>query len=206
VGGTFYPREGIVLIYAPANQQGIEIARRAIPHELTHAVVHQVTDNPFGDVPQWLTEGLATRSEPQMSPDQVEALAKAVATNKLMSLRALNGTFPVDPDEALVAYAQSSSAVTFVLERYGHGRLNALLRAYREGVTYDDGLRQALGVDTIELDAEWRAWLAPWPFLKATPFAQLSQPAVTPTSELVSPERGIVQRAKELADSIWGQR
>jgi hypothetical protein len=180
VGGTFYPNSNVVLIYAPPGQQGAEIARRAIPHELTHAVIHQVTDNPFGDVPQWLNEGLASRSEGNFEARQADALARAIAQNKLMSLRALSGSFPTDGDEALLGYAESHSAVTFLLERYGRPRVNMLLQTYREGVTHDDALRRVLGVDQTQLDEEWRGWLAPWPMMKATPFKD-PPPAPPPT-------------------------
>jgi hypothetical protein len=197
VGGTFYPHENVILVFAPPNQQGTEIAARAIPHELTHAVLHQVTDNPFGDVPQWLNEGLATRAEPSLSADQAEALASAVANEKLLSLKAIGGAFPVDPDEALLAYAQSHSAVTFLLGRYGRARINALLAAYREGVTHDDGLQRALGFDTAELDRQWRAWLAPWAMQKVDPDGL---PAV-----VTVPEVDLVGRVRGLVESLWGR-
>lgn len=195
VGGTYYPEENVILVFAPPGQQGAEVARRAIPHELTHAVIHQVTDNPFGDVPQWLNEGLATRSEGNLLPDHVDALARANAQRKLISLRALSGAFPVDADEATLAYAESYSAVTFLLDRYGRPRVNHLLQTYREGVTYDDGLRRVLGVDQTQLDQEWRGWLAPWPFIKASPLAE-PPPPEPPTllERLVSWLRGALSR------------
>jgi hypothetical protein len=199
VGGTFYPQESVILIFAPPNQQGADIARRAIPHELTHAVIHQVTDNPFGDVPQWLNEGLSTRAEPSLSPDQTDALAAALAQDKLLSLKAIGGAFPVDAEEALLAYAQSRSAVTFLLERYGRARMNALLQVYREGVTHDDGLQRALGFDTAELDRQWRAWLAPWALQKVDPNQLPPRPAAAAEVDLIA-------RVRELADSVWGRR
>jgi hypothetical protein len=203
VGGTFYPLEGVILIFAPPNQQGADIARRAIPHELTHAVVHQVTDNPFGDVPQWLNEGLASRSEPAFSPDQADALAKALAADKLLSLRAISGSFPVDPDEALLAYAESYSAVTFLLDQYGRTGVSQLLQAYREGVTHDEGLQRALGVDMAELDRQWRAWLVPWALQKSTPLVEPSADAATPTA--VPPDRGLLEWIRSRAEAIWGR-
>lgn len=199
VGGTFYPQEGVILLFAPPNQQGADIAARAIPHELTHAVIHQVTDNPFGDVPQWLNEGLATRAEPSMSPDQAEALARALAKEKLLSLKAIGGAFPVDPEEALLAYAQSHSAVAFILERFGRARMNALLLVYREGVTHDEGLMRALGMDTAELDRQWRAWLAPWALQKV-------DPGLLPAAPVAAPGVGVVEWAKEVVESVLGRR
>ncbi|HEY3111440.1 MAG TPA: peptidase MA family metallohydrolase [Chloroflexota bacterium] len=205
VGGTYYPRENVILLFAPPNQQGLEIARRALPHELTHAVVHQVTDNPFGEVPQWLNEGLAGRSEQHLPQESADALAKAIAEERLISLRALTGTFPVDSDEAVLAYAESYSAVGFLQERYGRQRLNALLQAYRAGVTADEGLQQALGVDTAQFEADWRAWLVPWPLMKATPFAQV-EPAAASGREDAAAEEGLMDQIRALVDGIWGQK
>jgi Peptidase MA superfamily len=204
VGGTYYPRENVILIFAPPNQQGLEIARRALPHELTHAVVHQATDNPFGDVPQWLNEGLASRSEPRMPAESADALARAIAEDRLMSLRSLTGAFPVDSDEAALAYGESYSAVAFLQERYGRQRVNALLQAYRQGVTPDDGLQQALGADTGQFEAEWRAWLAPWPMLKATPFAQLDPAGGSEPAE--GAPAGLLDQIRGLVEGMLGQR
>jgi hypothetical protein len=204
VGGTYYPIENVILIYAPATPQGVEIARRALPHELTHAVIHQVTDNPFGDVPQWLNEGLASRGEGGLSTDGADALSSAIAEGQLISLRALAGTFPVDSDEAQLAYAESYSAVAFLQERYGRPRVNALLQAYRAGVTPDEGLQQALGLDMAGFEAEWRAWLEPWPLLKATPF-----PTPTPADQAAdgaaAPGEGVVGRIRALVDGLRGE-
>jgi hypothetical protein len=182
VGGTYYPQENVILLYAPPNQQGAEIARRAIPHELTHAVIHQVTDNPFGDIPQWLNEGLATHEEPQVNEQQADALSTAIAQHKLIPLRALSGAFPVDSDQALLAYAESESAVNFLLDQYGRGKVSELLQVFHEGVTYDDGLRRVLGADQAQIDEQWRAWLAPWPLIKAKPFEGPPPPA-PPTAQ-----------------------
>jgi hypothetical protein len=202
VGGIFYALEGVILLYAPATQEGTEIARRAIPHELTHAVIGQVTDNPFGDAPQWLNEGLASRSEPGIAPDHADALARAIAEDRLLSLRAISGSFPVDRDEALLAYGESYSAATFLLEQYGRAGLNQLLRTYREGVTHDEGLQRALGVDMAEFERQWRGWLTPWALQKATP--PIDQPADDPASA-PPPDPGLLDRVRGAVESLLGR-
>lgn len=205
VGGTYYPQESVILIYAPPDEQGAAIIRTALPHELTHAVIHQVTDNPFGDVPQWLNEGLATRSDARMPSNLATALAEGVAARKLFPIRALSGSFPVDPDEAILAYAESYSVVTFLVERYGRERVNALLRAYREGVTQDAGLQQALGKDLSAIEEEWRAWLAPWMFMKTSPFPnEETVPIVEPTAEVLI--QAIGEWLRQSYDSVTGRR
>ncbi|TAK24725.1 MAG: hypothetical protein EPO26_05800 [Chloroflexota bacterium] len=176
VGGTFYPEERVIIAYAPPTAQGLDIARRALAHELAHAAVHQVTDNPFGEVPSWLNEGLASRAQGTVDTANTDALIEAVASNRLLSLRALGGSFPSDADEARLAYAQSASAVSYLVERRGRGSTYALLREYANGVTFDEGAIAALGSDIDALDIEWRSWLAPWAMMKAPPFDDAPEP------------------------------
>jgi len=89
-GGVAFTRYGRIAI-------GISIGnlawgRRAITHELTHMVVHQMTLNPYNDLPTWLDEGLAMRSEGPLSPEFQAFLNRAIDTDSLfrvLSLRIL---------------------------------------------------------------------------------------------------------------------
>ncbi|HCP60214.1 MAG TPA: peptidase MA domain-containing protein, partial [Dehalococcoidia bacterium] len=65
-GGVAFTRYGTIAIgISPSN---IEWGRRAVAHELTHLVIHQMTLNPYSGLPAWLDEGLAMHTEGLLDP------------------------------------------------------------------------------------------------------------------------------------------
>jgi len=182
-GGRAFTREGVILIAAPPGS--LDFARRTVPHELSHVVVYQATRNPYGRLPTWLDEGLAMLAEGDLQPAFARALQTAIREDRLISAWALSSSFPTDPRQAELSYAESYSLVRFVVSRYGQAGLSRLLAQFREGATYDDALHAALGVDTYGLDDAWRASLGLAPALAATPAASPSPtalPAIPPTA------------------------
>jgi hypothetical protein len=76
-----------------------------------------------------------------------------------MPIQALNGGFPLDPDQALLAYAESLSIIEFIIASYGDEALARLIAIFRDSVSYDTAVESALGESITELDAAWKAWL-----------------------------------------------
>ncbi len=65
-GGVAFTEYGIVAIgIAPDN---LAWGQTAIAHELTHLVVHQMTFNPYNELPTWLDEGLAVYNQGPLDP------------------------------------------------------------------------------------------------------------------------------------------
>jgi hypothetical protein len=187
-GGRAFTDQGIVLIgVSPSN---LEWGKRATVHELTHVVVHRVTDTPLGGLPTWLDEGLAMYAEGDLEPVYVAELNEAAESNTLISVRSLSSSFSADSDLAGLSYAESYSLVEFILDQYGEEKLTQLIDIFTEGAYYDDALQEALGVDTDGLEDEWRAWLGAPPrptSVEVTP--QISQPSgPTPVTQKPSGE------------------
>ncbi len=156
-GGQAFTEQGVVVIGVPPGDLDYGLA--ATPHELTHLVIHQATDNPFGDIPRWLDEGLAVYMSGELDADwrgYRDIVARAAERGELMTLQTLSSTFPADSDQAGLAYAQSGVVVEFIIEHYGKEAMAHLLEIFSEGALYDDALEQALGVDTWGLDNAWR--------------------------------------------------
>ncbi|HEX5501217.1 MAG TPA: peptidase MA family metallohydrolase, partial [Thermomicrobiales bacterium] len=133
--------------------------RRVIPHEMSHQLLYQATDNPYGGPPHWLDEGLAVYNQETPDGEFGTMLRQAVRDGALIPVRALNSNFPLDPDQALLSYAESLSVVQFIVKTYGDAKLGRLLTSFKDELSYDEALQAALGVDTDGLDRAWKASL-----------------------------------------------
>ncbi len=156
-GGVAFTRYGIIAIgIAPGS---LDWGTRAIAHELTHLVIHQVTFNPYNDLPTWLDEGLAMNSEGEMEPSFASILNKAAAEDNLVSVQSLSSPFSAYAEESSLAYAQSYSLVAFLIDSYGQDRMFELLNIFRQGSSYDEALERVYDFDMDGLDALWQASL-----------------------------------------------
>lgn len=156
-GGVAYTTYGVVVIGISPSQ--MEWGLRAMTHEMSHLVIHQATDNPYGDLPRWLDEGIAVFNEDkdQLVDDFRPVMERAIETNEVMTLRTLSSPFPADPLKANLAYGQSGEVVRFIINSYGTESMAHLLEIFSEGALYDEALQEALGTDTDGLDNAWRA-------------------------------------------------
>jgi len=158
VAGAAYPQYGLILaVLRPGDTEEID---RVIPHEVSHLVLGKATGNPFSEPPAWLDEGLATAQEGGDRGPYLALVREAVDAGELSSLPAIAGAFPFDPGGAQLAYAESLSVVTYIQDRYGEEGIGRLVAAYREPLTDEQAVRQALGVSVADLEAGWRLALA----------------------------------------------
>jgi len=145
------------IILIPVRSGNLEWAKRTLAHEITHLLVREATFGPFGDIPTWLNEGLAQYAEGEMEEYQSQILDEAIKENTLLSVRSLGSSFPTDPDQAYLAYAQSLSLVSFLIDNYDWAKMRELLAIFKEGSTYDNALIEVYGFDTNGLEERWRA-------------------------------------------------
>lgn len=153
-GGVAFTGFGIIAIGISPGQT--EWSERSIAHELGHLVVHQAVSGPFGELPTWLDEGLAQDAEGELRFDLSQRLDEGIAADSLFSVRSLCSSFPSDPNEAKLCYAQSYSLVQFLLDGYGRDKVLELLNVFKAGSTYDDALLQVYGFDLDGLNSQWR--------------------------------------------------
>ncbi len=157
-GGVAYTRHGIIAIgIAPTN---ISWGKRAIAHELAHLVVHQMTLNPYNDLPTWLDEGLAMYAEGEMEEVFVTYLERAIDNDSLISVPSLSSPFSAYSDMASLGYAQSASLVRYLISSYGQPKMLELLNTFKEGISYDAALEAVYGFDVDILDSLWREYVS----------------------------------------------
>jgi Peptidase MA superfamily len=154
IAGAAFPALHVIMAVLPPGDY--DEAGRVVPHEISHQVLHQATQNAFSSPPQWLDEGLATYWQ-ESGRDRFYSYAlELAATGEVPPLRTLNGTFPYDRDGATASYAFSLTAVMYILDTWGDEGMSKLLATLKEGVTYDDAIEQGLGITLDELDRRWR--------------------------------------------------
>ncbi len=156
-GGAAFSRFSIITIGIPPDS--LDWGKRAIAHELTHLVIHQMTLNPYSDLPTWLDEGLAMYTEGELEPVFIAILNKAIAENELISVRSLSSPFSAYAEESFLSYAQSYSLVDFLITDYGRDRMLELLNTFSQGSSYAGALERVYGFDMGGLDVLWRDWV-----------------------------------------------
>ncbi|MGB8212609.1 MAG: peptidase MA family metallohydrolase [Anaerolineales bacterium] len=157
VGGHASPDLGVVLVsIAPGETQGIEMERQ-IPHELAHVVLYRLTGAAaYANLPNWFSEGFASNMEQYPDADYTQVLTVSTRNQALIPMADLCGPFPTDASGAILAYAESNSFVRYLHETYGTSSLQALIQAYTDGLTCDQGVTRAIGLPLAQLDLQWR--------------------------------------------------
>jgi hypothetical protein len=153
IAGSAYPDLQVIQAVIPDDSRS-EV-RRVLPHEISHQLLHQATLNPFTATATWIDEGLAVVAQTGGKDLYRNVVADAYDDGELLSLRGLISTFPFDPADARKAYGQSYLIMEFVLEKFGSEAIDAIISGYRSGLSHDDVLQQALGMDTDGLEAVW---------------------------------------------------
>ncbi|MBI4331198.1 MAG: hypothetical protein HY673_07955 [Chloroflexi bacterium] len=156
-GAVAFPDHNIVL--AAVNANNLDWAKTSLAHEITHLRVGEAVFGPFGHLPTWLNEGLAEYVEGEMPSYLREILNQAIKDGKLISVRSLGGNFPADSSQAYLAYAESNSLVTYLVDNYGWEKMQQLLEVFTDGSTNDNALKKVYGFDIDGLEKQWKTRL-----------------------------------------------
>ena len=130
-----------------------------IPHELQHLVFNTAVENPYHFPPRWLNEGLAVYVSEGYPADNRRDVEAAAKDGTLTPLTGLTGQFPTTGAAFGLAYAESSSAVDFMVRTHGKDTLIGLVRSYADGLTDDEAFTKAIGMDTAAFSDAWMAEL-----------------------------------------------
>jgi hypothetical protein len=124
-------------------------------HELTHLVFDTATENDYHFAPHWLNEGVATYLSEGVSERWRSTLNLGLADKALIPLQGMVGGFGAGNARFDLGYAESVSAVDFLVKAYGEPKLWQLVRSYAEGLSDDDAFTRATGVNLAGFNAAW---------------------------------------------------
>ena len=157
VGGHAHPSLSVVFVAINPGGSAYLDMRRVIPHELTHVMLYRLLGDDYSSLPGWLNEGLAIRHESDPVPAYKKILQAAYRDDALLSLGTLCGTFPLDGNDAALAYSESGSVVDYIYARWGEEKMRNLLLTYADGATCGSGVQRALAIDLNRLQVDWQS-------------------------------------------------
>ncbi|HXL36620.1 MAG TPA: peptidase MA family metallohydrolase [Ktedonobacteraceae bacterium] len=129
---------------------------RDMPHESTHLVFHELTSQGI-TAPTWFDEGLAVYNQAFRESQLQARWDKGLASHSLLRLSQISDTFPANADQAYLAYAQSYYLLDYMYHTFGKPGMVQLIKLMNNPQnTFDQDLTQALGVDEIHLENQWR--------------------------------------------------
>jgi len=155
VGGVAFPEVRTLFAQIGSGDLNDPWVGIVVPHELTHLVFGTATRNAYHSPAHWLNEGLAVYLSQGFDASDRSAVQDAAGNRTLMPLNSLAGQFPTAGDRFGLAYAESVSAIDFMVTTYGKPALVSLIRSYADGRTDDQAFKDALGVDTSGFEAAW---------------------------------------------------
>jgi hypothetical protein len=150
------PELGVVLIAGVSGPETLIRFEREIPHEIVHLILYDRMGPAISNLPAWLDEGLATRFENAPQLIYSTALQEAAENRSLIEMETLCTGFPIAESDQILAYAQSASFITYLIDVYGTGGINQLLDAYMEGTTCTGGVQRVYQRSLGQLESEWK--------------------------------------------------
>jgi tetratricopeptide (TPR) repeat protein len=137
-----------------------DVMKGVLFHEYTHVVVRELTG---GNCPTWLNEGLAELEGRKQYNPPLHEIARAVRNGSLLSLASLEGSYTsFDGKQALLAYEQSYSIVTFMTSTYGWYKVREILVNLGSGMPVAAAVTKELadfGLDYARVEQEWRDYI-----------------------------------------------
>jgi tetratricopeptide (TPR) repeat protein len=132
-----------------------------LSHEYVHYLLFVGSRN---KMPVWLHEGAAKYFEKRWRGDgdwlsslHETLLAEALRTNSLVPISRMHPSFAKLPSskQAQLAFAEVSSMVAYIEDRWGEGSVSRLVGALGGGVDFESAFRALTGLGVKEFTASW---------------------------------------------------
>ncbi len=127
--------------------------KQVLGHEITHAVIFRILGNRASTLPLWANEGLAKIESEQFSETDNVLVTDAASNLNLITLSDLATKFP--SNRADLAYAESASAMRFLVKRYGDSAPKTMLAELAKTGSFDKAMLKATGDSEGAFVSNW---------------------------------------------------
>lgn len=170
VAAAKYSDHQIILQSMRINRQPLNEFEQTIVHELVHIALEPlVRDRWF---PRWINEGLAQYEAGQFSLRSKALLGQRAYGNDYIPLNKIDDVLKFDQTKANLAYAESVSAVNWLLDEFGNVSFQHFLTNLAAGQECDTAFYNAYEFSIPLFELSW----AKWAKRRYKPFALLELP------------------------------
>lgn len=151
---AFWERN-LILIRSPRLLRG---KRKDVVETAAHEVAHVLLGRAVGEgfqIPRWLNEGFAMYEAREWNAWDTGAMMWASATSSFFPFEDLTEDFPAGEQDARVAYLQSISMVSYLLDNYGREGFISFIRGLREHRNLNYSLKLNYELTMKELEKRW---------------------------------------------------
>lgn len=155
--GCAYPLLGRIVIQNPTfiEKQHFELSR-ILQHEIVHVILGFSVGNNLRNIPLWFNEGLAICFSEEWSISKHWLMLGSVVTQRIIPLENLSNTFPKRSHNAQLAYTESHSAVSVMIDEYGWENIREVIREVAEGKNFDQAFFNVTSVKLDDFEKKWR--------------------------------------------------
>ena len=155
IGAVAYPELRTIFMWLEGGSD--DYLDVVMVHEVTHIVFQDATDNPYHEPASWLNEGIATWSEIGDAGGQRSIVEFEASGGGLFSFDAITEQFPIGQRGAELSYAQGTTMIDLIIDRYGPEAIAGITAAYRDGASDAEALEAGTGISAEQLYADYFA-------------------------------------------------
>lgn len=153
--GCALPAYGVIVLQP--SREGPGGLRTTLAHEVSHVLLHRAVGGK--PLPRWFDEGVAMWYALEWGRAHSFRLALASLLGRLVPLEEVDEVLSFSSEEAELAYAESFSAVVFLLSRYGGDSVRRITKFMREGDSFREALSRTTGLSYDAFLGEWRSYI-----------------------------------------------
>jgi len=158
--GSFIPPKNLILLLSPKAQKiGHPDLREIMAHELTHFIMFTLCEQKGIDLPLWLHEGLAMYEARQWNWHYGRIMAQTSLSKSFFPLSSISKNFPIEKRLADRAYAQSISAIAYIINKHSLKSLHGIIYNLINGHSVEEAFLNSLEISLYAFEKQWHTYL-----------------------------------------------
>lgn len=128
--------------------------RQIVTHELCHWVMHKASR--YAKMDRWFMEGVAVFVSKEYDLWEKLRIAQSFLFGQTLRLNEIDHVLRFNPEKAALAYAESVSAVEYLIEQYGFETIQEMVSRMAQGISFYRAFQATIGMDLAEFENQWK--------------------------------------------------